>query len=196
MRRVPSVMLALAVALAAFAAQSVVVPGRVFACSCISPPDSLAEFAARPDVAIVAGTVGRALPDRTPIAVESWFHGPSPTDVVWLIGGTNMMTSCDIFMSAGERRLLVLQAGDGSLYSTNICLPGGVIGTPEGDALLADATAAFGSGVAPPSAEPEAPAPIDIAPWLGGLGWVAALVAVALALFGVLALVARRRPSG
>lgn len=203
MRRAIPLSAALFLAFAAYSFQAVQLPGRVLACSCAGPPPSLAEAAQQDQVTIVAGTVGIALPDRTPIAVDSWFHGAFPTDVIWVMGGTNSMSSCDVFMNASERRLLVLYGGPSApdangLYSTSLCAPSGVAGTLEGDALLAEAADTFGNPQAPPpSPEPQPAAPVDLSPWFGeGLVWAAALFGIGLLLFGAVILVARRRPPG
>lgn len=165
--------------------QSAVVPARVVACSCVPPP-SLAEIAATEDVAIVVGTVGRALPDRTPLGVETWFHGASPSGIVWLNTGTQMGSSCDIFMTAGERRFFVLYPAGDATYSAISCSPNGLIGSPDGDALLEEAIATFG-GEPPPTPEPEAAAEPTPSPWIGdGLLWVAGGVGAATLLFGLI----------
>jgi hypothetical protein len=169
---------------------------------------TLAELAREEGTSIVVGTVGRALPDRTPIAVEGSFVGGPHAEVVWLTGGSQQMTSCDIFMSAGERRLLVVFRGDAGLYSTNSCAPSGLLGTPDGDALLATAIASFGDPSVPsapepefepePESEPESASPIvtEPSPSPGqGLIWVAAAIGVGILLFGAITLVARRRPT-
>lgn len=196
-RRLKTVSAALVFAFMAYALQSVALPGRVLACSCVTPLPSLAELVDRDQITVVVGIVGQALPDRTPIAVEAWFYGEAATDLVWLSGGANEATSCDVFMSVGEHRLLVLQGGADGLYSTNVCLPGGLIGTPEVDARLAEAAGLFGVAQSPPPAPEPAPnEPLDLSPWLGGLTWVAAAAGVAILMFGALALFARRRPSG
>ncbi|CAN5556489.1 hypothetical protein BH23CHL6_BH23CHL6_13270 [soil metagenome] len=190
-----SVGAALVLAIGALFTQSVVLPARVVACSCAGPPPPLAEIVRenQAQVAIVAGTVGAALPERTPVAVDSWFHGANPTNVVWLAGGTQMMSSCDITMSPGERRLFVLYAQGDGVYSANMCSPGGLIGAPDGDALMLEAASTFG-GQPPPSAEPEAPPAAEPSPWLGdGLLWVLAAVGVAALLFGAIILVGLRQ---
>lgn len=190
--------------LSALFVQAVALPGRVLACSCLGPPPPLAEIAAADDVAIVAGTVGRALADRTPVAVEAWFHGAAPTDVVWLSGGTQMVSSCDIFMSAGERRIFVLYGQPEGIYSANSCSPSGLIGTAEGDALVAEAIQAFGDPEVPATAEPEAPATPEpeaeppAAPGSAraagdGLLWVGAGVGLAVVLFGAVVFLAAFR---
>jgi hypothetical protein len=190
-----SVGVAVALAFGALFAQSVALPSRVTACSCAGPPGSLAEVvrADAGQVAIVVGTVGVPLRDRTPVAVDSWFHGASPAEVVWLSGGTEMVSSCDISMKPGERRLLVLFGTDDGLYSANTCAPGGVVGTPDGDALLREATRTFG-GQPPATAEPEAPpAQGSSASVSAGLLWILAAIAVAGLLFGAAAVAASRR---
>lgn len=195
----PAVVAAAAIllTLSAVFAQAVMFPGRALACSCAGPPPPLAEIAAADNVAIVAGTVGGALTDRTPVAVDAWFHGAAPAEVVWLSGGTQMASSCDIFMSPGEQRLFVLYGQPEGIYSANSCSPSGVIGTAEGDALVAEAIQAFGQPQAPPTAEPEAepPAAPPNQPVAGGGGllWVGAGVGLAVLLFGSVVLVARLR---
>lgn len=195
---------AITLAFAALTFQAVKIPGRVLACSCIAPL-TLVEVARDQGTSIVVGTVGRALPDRTPLAVEGSFVGGPHPEVVWLTGGSQQMSSCDIFMSAGERRLLVLDRSEGELFSANGCAPSGLLGTADGDALLATAVEAFGEPQVPvapeprPEPEPEVQtqAPTSESPWLGpGLIWAAGALGGGLLLFGAVLLIARRRPSG
>ena len=203
MRRALPVAVAFLFAFCAYAFQAVQLPGRALACSCVEVPPSLAEEAANNPVTIVAGTIGVAQPDRTPVVVDTWFHGEFVTDRLWLRGGTDSMSSCDVSVSAGERRVMVLWGGppnprapgsDG-MYSTSLCSANAVIGTAEGNALLAQATDVFGAGDGLPDAEPEPAAPIDLAPWLG----TGTLIAVAAVGGGLLVLAAvtlfgNRRP--
>lgn len=187
---------AFVLAVASLVAHGVEAPLRVVACSCVAPMPTLAELAQEPGASIVVATVGQALPERTPLAVEGWFRGSIESDVIWLHGGINMGTSCDVFLEAGRSYVLVLYRGEGGLYSTNSCTPSGQVGTVAGDNLLAEAAALFGDAQAPPTPEPVAPTPIDLAPWLGGVAWAAAGAGVAALLFAAIALLARRRPSG
>lgn len=187
---------ALVLAGASLVVQGVEAPLRVVACSCVAPMPTLAELAQEPGTSIVVATVGQALPDRTPLAVEGWFRGSMDSDVIWIHGGMNMGTSCDIFLEAGQSYVLVLYRGEGGIYSANSCTPSGQVGTVAGDNLLAETGTLFGDAQAPPTPEPVAPTPIDLAPWPGGLAWAAAGVAIAAGLFGAIALLARRRPSG
>jgi hypothetical protein len=188
---------AILLTLSAVFTQAVMFPGRALACSCAGPPPPLAEIAAADNVTIVAGTVGRALADRTPVSVEAWFHGAAPTEIIWLSGGTQQMTSCDIFMSPGERRLFVLYGQPEGMYSANSCSSTGVIGTAEGDALVAEAIQAFGDPQLPPTAAPEAEPPATPqtppAGSGGGLLWIGAGLGMAVVLFGAVVLVARLR---
>lgn len=193
MRRGVSFGAALAFAFVACFVQSVVLPGPVLACSCVEP-QPLAEIAATENVAVVAGTVGQALPDRTPLGIDTWFHGANPSDAVWLNTGSQMISSCDIGMSAGQRWLLVLYPADTGMYSAGLCSPHAMLGTPEGEALFEEAAAVFGAGQPIPSPSPEPPASIDASPWLGGIAWVGGAVGAALLLFGALFLLARRKP--
>lgn len=185
-------MAAISFAVVACLAQWVVVPKPVVACSCMPPP-SLAEIAATEDVAILTGTVGPALPDRTPVAVDAWFHGSNPAGVVWLNTGSEMATSCDIFMSAGEHRFFVLYPAELGLYSAISCAPNGLIGQQDGDALVEEAMATFGGGRPPPSPAPEPPSALEPSPWVGpGLIWVALAVGGAGVLFGAIILAGMR----
>jgi hypothetical protein len=185
MRRPLQLGLALIFAVVGYTAQAVYMPRSAMACSCIAPPP-LAQLAATEPVTIIAGTIGVAQPDRTPISVETWFHGDLVTDLLWVSGGSNQVSSCDIATSAGQRWILVLWGGPAApgangLYSMSSCSPNGLIGTPEGNALLGEAIAAFGAGrtLAP---APESPAPsFDPSPWLGP-GTVFAFVAVSAGL--------------
>jgi len=205
MRRLLPVLAAIAISFTALTFQAIQLPGRALACSCVAPLPTLAEVARDEGTSIVVGTVGRALPDRTPIAIEGSFVGGPHAEVIWLTGGSEQMTSCDIFMSAGERRLLVLYRGEADVYSTNSCAPSGLLGTQDGDALLATAIDTFGDATVPgapepePEPEPEVTSPIaaEPSPWLGqGLVWAAGAFGVGVLFFGAIVLIARRRPSG
>lgn len=216
MRRFLPVASAIVLAFMALTVQAVQLPGRALACSCVAPLPTLAEVAQDEGTSIVVATVGRALPDRTPMGIEGSFVGGPHPEVIWLSGGSQQMTSCDIFMSAGERRLLVLYRAEGDLYTANSCAPSGVLGTADGDALLATAIETFGDPQPPgapqpepepepqpeplpepePEVQPEPPTATEPAPLVGsGLVWAAGAFGVGLLMFGVIILVARRRPS-
>ena len=178
---------------ALFLANGVAIPQVVLACSCM-PPEPIAAAAADPRRAIVLATIGRAVPGGTAIAIEGVLAGPISGDQILIRGIGAQGAACEHGASAGQRWLLVLFRDDDGIYSTNSCLPSGLLGTEHGDSLLDEAIAAFGNPTVPATPEPEPPAPIDFSPWLGGLGWVIAVVGAGALVLGLVALVARRRP--
>jgi hypothetical protein len=199
MKRGPHMLMAAALAMGALFLQSLSAPLPALACSCIDPLPSLARVAAEPNVAIIAGTVGAQQPERTPITVDTWFHGPGVTDVVWLNFGSQMMTSCDPVMTAGERRLMVISANGDGTFSYSPCAPAGVIGTDSGDKALAEAVALFAAEPTPPPTQPpELPRPNEPEASPAGMAWllVAATLAAGAVVLGGVALYAvrRRRP--
>jgi hypothetical protein len=191
----------LLLALSALTIQAVALPARTLGCSCVAPLPSLEEIVGSgDDVAVLVGTVGQPLAEMTPIEVEQWFHGARPADVVWINGGQQMMTSCDVMVSAGQRHFLVLYGAPGQPYSTSLCAPNALIGSDEGVQLVAEAEEVFGLGRPPPSAEPEPQSEPEVvqptaADAGGGLLWVLAGVAGAVLLFAAVMLVALRRPA-
>jgi hypothetical protein len=200
MRRLVRFAGALLVALSALTFQSVLLPDRAFACSCVADPPTFEETAAQPNVTIVVATVGLGQRNAVPLAVETWFHGDAPSQTIWVrgvpAGGGSM---CELPLFAAQRWLLVLRGGptdpggDG-LYEASFCDQSTQMGTDAGDALFAEAVSLFGLGPGPPSPEPQPQAPIDLKPWIGeGLIWAIVLFGLGLLFFGLIALVARRR---
>jgi hypothetical protein len=168
------------------------------ACSCVMPMPTIGEAATQPGTVVLAGVIGPQQPDRTPVQVDTWFSGPGVQEIVWMSFGSQMTTSCDPVVNVGERRLLVLSRQDEQLYSYNPCVQAGVIGTPEGDAALAEAQELFGGQpIATPAPTP--PPQIGDTPGLdaarvyviGAVG-VGVLLLVGVLLFATLR---RRRPS-
>jgi hypothetical protein len=174
-------------------ANGIVVPSPALACSC-APPEPIAQ-AAGPRRAIVVASIGRPVPGGTAIGIEGVFAGPINSDQMLIRGIGGESSACEHGAIAGQRWLLILFRDDDGMYSTNSCLPGALLGTADGDAKLAEAVAAFGQPGVAATPQPEPPAPIDFSPWLGGLGWVVAVVAAGAVLLGLVAVVARRRPS-
>jgi hypothetical protein len=197
MRRRPIVFVAATLfALAAAFGQALAGPLPARACSCMEPLPRLAGVASEPGVVVLVGTIGQQGPERTPVAVERWFSGPGMTEVVWLNFGTQAMTSCDPFVTAGEKRMMVLHSNGDGTYGVNPCVASGVVGTESGDAALAEAEALFTVQPTPspaatdPPATPTPPADDPSAGWLmvGGV-----LGAAALVFAGVVLLSVRRR---
>ena len=198
-RRIQALFSASLLAAALFFVNGVAIPQVVLACSCM-PPEPIAAAAEDPRRAIVLATIGFPLGEgpawstSTAVAIEGRFTGTIEAEVIPVRNILLDDGTCGLGASEGERWLLVLFRDDDGIYSTNSCLPSGQIGTEHGDALLDEAIAAFGNPSVPATPEPEPPAPIDFSPWLGGLGWVIAVVGAGAVLLGLVALVARRRP--
>ena len=194
-RRLAMASCALVFAFVALAAQSVTVPGRVLACSC-APPPSLAEAAADPSNAIVLATIGGLRGNGREVAVEGSF-GPVVLGEAMIVRGFGPEGSaCEHGGTTGQRWFFVLYRDSSGQYSISNCSLSGQIGTNEGDALLFEAITAFGEPASPSTPPPQPQAPVDLTPWLGGLGWVAAITALGAAIFVLVVLVAKRRPSG
>jgi hypothetical protein len=195
MRRLLPVATAVAFAFCAYAIQSVELPGRVVACSCRTMAP-LAEAATGPDVALVVATVGTTAGARregpTNLAIERAFTGQLPPHI--LVQGIGSATpACQLGARTGERWILGVYRSPDGTFGVSSCGIGGKLGTDFGDALLAEAVGLFGEGQTP-APPPEAPAaPVDVAPWVGGWGWLAALVVVSVAVFGLIAFAATRR---
>jgi hypothetical protein len=179
--------------------------GPAFACSCVGPQPMAAYATA--DNAVFSGTAGPRDNRGVPVRVSAWFSGRGAAPIIYLAAqsfgdsaacGTNVP-------NAGTDWIWVtyLPEGGGDPIA-GLCSPHAQLGTPEGDAMLKDATATFGGvvplggspsdppGVAatdPPASSPESPtAPLDS-------GALIALITLGLGL-AVLAgvvLLARRR---
>lgn len=207
------------IAVAAFIALGLVglVPGQAFACSCAGP-QPMPAYAGDPRILIFSGTIAPGDGPGVTVLVERWFQGGTNPEVEldpreFGIHGE----SCQIARPpAGSRWIFVAWVATvGDLPSVGLCSPHALLDTPEGQAMLADATATFGGS--PPAASaaptgsvspvspagPTAPASAAPSPVTDALGAVASVapalagIAVAgLVLFGSLILLARRRPTG
>lgn len=174
-------------------------PGRSVACSCM-PAVTLAEAVERsPELAVFVGTVTGFQPDATTgrglatIAIEGTFRGPALPPVIIAQSGSG--ADCGLPLTAGERRLFTARLDEQGRWSPGICDPQGLLGTPEGDRLLAAAEATFGPlqpvASAPPLTSPEAP---DAgAPVVAGVGAAAGIMLAVVAVGGVVYLLRRRR---
>lgn len=171
--------------------------GPTFACSCVQP-EPMAAYATA-DHAIFAGTAGPSDARGVPVRVAQWFSGTGAAPLVYLSAQSfTGEASCSTSLPpAGTNWIWVtfLPEGGGDPV-TGLCNPHGQLGTPEGDALLADATATYG-GIAPPGAAatdpPEtAPGSPAVPAEAGGL-IVLGTVGFALALLVGVVLIARRR---
>lgn len=180
-RRAETLVLALALAAGAFWLQAIAVPTSAFACSCASPRN-LAAVAARGDSIVIATVEG-----SNTINVTHTFAGEAELGQMRVGGLGPDSDACEEGASSGETWLFSLKQHR-VRWSTTACTLNGLIGTDDGDALLAEAIERFGPILPPTSAED---LPADASTQIGGYG--AALVIGAGILIFVL-LVARRRP--
>ena len=135
--------------------------GPCAACSCVAPV-SLAEAAARsPGLAVFVGRVvaldeNGGMGGVATVQVEGRFRGPLLPAVIGARHGGG--GDCSIGMAVGERRLFTARLDEGGTWYPVLCDPQGTLGTPEGDALLAEATRTFGP-IQPVGGPPVAPSP-------------------------------------
>ena len=180
MRRLAGLVLSVAAGLG----MAFVTPAPCVACSCVAPV-SLAEAVARsPDLAVFVGKVvsleGGADGVAT-VVVDGRFRGPLFTAVIRArFGGGG---DCTIHMEIDERRLFTARLDERGVWFPGLCDPQGIQGTPEGDALLAEASRTFGP--AQPVAGQPAPPPTDLS-----LGLIVAAVALGIIVVLAIGLVA------
>ena len=174
----------------------------VAACSCVAF-GSMKDYA-KPENAIFTGTAGAAQARGVPVQVDRWLWGKGAAPVVWLAASSfGNGASCGTTPPKPDTAWLWVTwlPGNRGDFGTGLCSPSGDLATPEGQALLADALTVF-HAIPPPAATPEptaaaagpaaTPDPVVTTRDATGLTIGAVLVAATLALFGVLALVARR----
>ena len=177
----------------------------VAACSC-AMPRSLEESATA-EQAIFSGTAGEHDRRGVPVQVDRWFWGQGAAPVVWLAESSfGDGASCGTTPPAqGSRWLWIAwRPGNDGDFGTGLCSPAHDLGTPEGQAVFAEAVAVF-NGVAPPTPtqgggetiEPAtAPDPAAAARDQAAIVIIGGLLVGSLALFGALVLIARRSRSG
>lgn len=165
------------------------------ACSCVQPEPMAAYGTA--DNAIFAGTAGPSDARGVPVRVATWFYGRDAAPIVYLSAQSfGDSASCGTSAPpAGSAWIWVafLPEGGGDPI-TGLCSPHGQLDTPEGDALLKDATATYG-GTAPPGStatDPPGAAPPDI-PAEAGVPILVGTVGLGLGLLVGVVLMARRR---
>jgi hypothetical protein len=166
-----------------------------FACSCVQPEPMAAYRTA--DNAIFTGTAGPSDARGVPVRVATWFHGRDAVPIVYLSAQSfSDSSSCGTSVPpAGTAWIWVAFIPEnGGDPMTGLCSPHGQLGTPEGDALLEDATATYG-GIALPGStatDPPGAAPPDVPAEAAGPILVGT-VGLGLALLVGVVLLARRR---
>jgi hypothetical protein len=172
-------------------------PGTAVACSCIAP-EPMAAYVGDASKVVASGTI---LPTGQPavdVAVDRWFQGPggpvlrlSPDGFSDQGGGADCRVP---YPAAGSSWIFVaFVANAGEPPQVNLCTPQARLDTPEGQAMLDDAIATFGEGVAAnPSPGPAGDPVSAVGDAVGGaLPVVLAVGAIGLVFAGV-AIVLRR----
>ena len=168
--------------------------GPTVACSC-AMPGSIKEYATA-DNAIFSGTAGPQDARGVPVQVDTWFTGTGAAPIVYL-GASSFGDGASCGTSApppGTAWIWVTWIGEaGGDPIAGLCSPHAQVGTPEGNALLAEAEAAFGGtpfagATDPPEAAPAPPVPRGMEPVI-----VAGTLGLGVAIFALAALFARRR---
>jgi hypothetical protein len=148
-------------------------PRVALGCSCVAP-QPLARYAGE-DTVILSGTVTGDDGDGVAVAVQHWFAGTGAAAVVVIAGDFGNGASCGLGSRppVGSTWIGVAwrqpdeDLGDllDTTVQVSICSPFADLATPEGAALLQEATATFGEGepvpadIASPGTVDETPAP-------------------------------------
>jgi hypothetical protein len=170
------------------------------ACRC-APVEPMAAIGGDPSRAVVVGGIVSADDRGVSVLVESWLSGAGAGPMVTLRpdGFTGGEAGCGAERPPiGSRWILVLfdwRPGGSGLV--NACTPHGDLATPAGQAMLAEAVAAFGPGSAAPgpSAAPGVPEP-GASDGIDPLPFGAAGAILALAALGVVRVALRRARGG
>lgn len=177
--------------------------GPTVACSC-AMAGPMSDYATV-EHAVFAGTAGVQAGRGVPVEVDEWLWGQGAAEVVWLSANSfGDSAGCGVNPPAqGSKWIWVTWLpGNNGDFGTGLCSPAGDLSTPEGQEMLADARSAF-AAVDPPRSPPESspvPPAAPEAPEIVGRSTESNLILVgggvvlaSLALFGGLALVARRQ---
>jgi len=169
--------------------------GPTFACSCVESRPMAAYDT--PQNAIFAGTAGPLDARGVPVRVTAWYHGAGAAPLVYLAKSSfGDGAACGTTPPpVGTSWIWVtwLPAGGGDAQ-TGLCSPSARLDTGEGAAMVAEATATFG-GAPPPGAAGDLtePSAVPTVPTGVAVPVLVATLALGLALFGGVALLARRR---
>lgn len=164
MRRLITLLLALVVA----ATIQLAVPRITVACSCVDPAMILTMAADDPSSVVFTGETGPAVGSTVPVSVTGWYGGPAPTDIVMLDVQGGDSASCGMNPPpAGNEYLFGAYESSPGQLGINACSLVADLGTPEGQALQAQADAALGPPSPPPEAAPSAPPDDSLSAQLG-----------------------------
>ena len=167
--------------------------GPTVACSC-AMPGPMQEYAT-PDNAIFSGTAGIKDARGVPVEVATWYSGRGAAPVVYLAASSfGDGSSCGTTApTPGTSWIWVTWLGDGGDPVTGLCSPAAQLGTPEGDAMVAEATRTFGGTPYAQATDPPGPAPSPLVPEGSEPAIVVGTIGLGLAIFAGAVLLARRR---
>jgi hypothetical protein len=197
---------ALVLAAAVLASVSILLwaAGPVAACSC-AMPGSMKEYATV-EHAVFTGKAGERIDRGVPVEVDQWLWGEGAADVVWLTAGSfGDSAGCGTNPPpAGTSWIWVAWLpGNNGDFGTGLCSPHAQLDTPEGQTMLADALAVFDPNAPAPTTPEPTPAPQSPTADPTGDGRDASLLVIggavvlaSLAMFGGVALIARRQDRG
>ena len=143
-------------------------PRAVVACSCI-PTQPMAVYADEPETVIFTGITEPRDGRGYPVTVTGWFKGEGLAPRVWMAAssfdGNSASCGLDPLPIGSEWIFVAYRVPDGAELIVNLCAPHALVSSPEGRAMLADATATFGdpATIAPtlPPTGPASEAPDD-----------------------------------
>jgi hypothetical protein len=201
MRRTGRIALAVVLLATIVNVADLALPLRALACSCMATgPEDIGTFADEPGIVVFVGTVlsvsniGDGMGHTAgEIAIQRVFKGDLAARMRIIGGGGG---DCTIGLEPGQR-MITAASLDRRGITPGLCMPYGDPANAEGQKLIAVATAAYGPGFVPlggpttPTDPPAAPAG-GAADLVLPLALMAA-VSVALALFGLVTLLTRRR---
>lgn len=169
--------------------------GPAAACSC-AMPGPMSDYAA-PDNAVFSGRAGALDGRGVPVEVDTWYHGTGAAPLVYLAKASfGDGASCGVTPPVpGSGWIWVTWLPpEGGDPQAGLCSPSAQLGTPEGDQMVADATATFG-GAPPPGAPtgPLDPAPSPSVPPEAAPLILAGTLALGALVFAGVFLLGRRR---
>lgn len=156
-------------------------PSCVLACWCAQPPSLKVAVDERGSAVFVGRAIART-GDAVTFGVERWYAGPGAAPIIQVMVGQG--GTCGLDVQAGDHLVLTASRDENGRFNPSICSPYARVGSPEANALLAEAEATFGPGRAFVDDPDPAPAP-------AGPSWVPlAAIGAAGATLGALALAA------
>jgi hypothetical protein len=170
--------------------------GPTFACSCVAPGPMTDYDTA--EYAVFSGIAGSLDGRGVPVHVTTWYHGTRAAPLVYLAKtsfGDSAACGTTAPVAGSGWIWVTWLPEDGGDPGTGLCSPSAQLGTPEGNAMVADATATFG-GAPPPGVDvdpPDAAAGPTVPPDAAVPVLLGTLV-ISVVLFVVVAALARRRP--